>query len=56
MSTFFRTRSGGPQAVDDACMAFDHWKPCGSPYLSDAVNLYRYVGGVPIAIRRRAPE
>jgi len=26
---------------------FDHWEPYGSPYLTDGVKLYRYVGGLP---------
>jgi hypothetical protein len=47
MSTLFRTRTGGPQAVGDARIVFDRWEPSGSPYLSDGVELYRYVGGVP---------
>ena len=46
MSKLFRARSGAPQAVHDAGV-FDHWEPSDSPYLSDGVNLYRYVGGVP---------
>jgi hypothetical protein len=49
MSMLFRTRIGEPRqsGVDDDTI-FDHWEPRGgSPYLTDGVRLYRYVGGVP---------
>ncbi len=47
MSMLFRARtSDPPQAADDADKVLDHWEP-DSPYLTDGMNLYRYVGGVP---------
>ncbi len=48
MSMPFRTGGGElPQARDDADKIFDHWEPSGTAYLTDGVNLFRYVGGVP---------
>ena len=48
MSMPFRTGGGElPPARDDADKIFDHWEPSGTAYLTDGVNLFRYVGGVP---------
>ena len=49
MSMTFRTRSGEPPTAGDVGeRIFDHWEPSGnSPYLTDGVKLYRYIGGVP---------
>ena len=48
MSMPFRRGDGQPiQARGDGDKIFDHWEPSGSPYLTDGVNLFRYVGGVP---------
>jgi hypothetical protein len=47
MSILSRSRSGGCGHAAEAAAKFDHWEPSGSPYLTDGVKLYRYVGGVP---------
>ena len=48
MSMPFRRADGQPMpARGDGEKVFDHWEPSDSPYLTDGVNLFRYVGGVP---------
>jgi hypothetical protein len=49
MSMRFRTRGGQPpRGRDHDDTIFDHWEPSGSsPYVTDGVKLYRYLGGVP---------
>jgi len=47
MSILPRRRSESPDTAGSPTAPFEHWEPSGSPYLTDGVNLYQYVGGVP---------
>ena len=45
--SFRARRVTPPLAADDVGNILEHWAPSGSPYLTNGINLYRYVGGVP---------
>jgi hypothetical protein len=46
MPTWFRTRTTESLGAAESAPSLDRWEP-DSPYLTDGVDLYRYVGRVP---------